>query len=577
MKRVIQNLRPESLPAGAERLGGRDATRRAESGGDDWVELLTGETSFSFIAALQQWLPSRRWFRGKARTIDSIAMREQICVPMSGQKAFLLLFEVSYTENEPELYVLPLACAFDQKAIEVTRDWPQLILMPVLLNGQRREGVLYDAIMDKEFCRALLALTAKPRKVAGRAGDLESEPTEVLQRVRREEGLDIEPSVSKAEQSNSSIIYGSSVILKFFRRLDTGVSPELEIERFLAARDFSHSPALAGALEYHDNKGQSSTVAVLTSFIPGCHDAWEDTQVALHRFFEKVRVMPAGSRQIPSVEEARNVIFRNIRISPNPADLIGSYLVDAQTLGQRTAALHLTLAGDPSNPAFCPEPTDAAAQQSLAQSLQELTRHNFDLLHHRLKTLAPDSQALALQIFPLKTQIMHRFQQIAQQPVDALRIRTHGDYHLGQVLHHGVDFLIIDFEGEPAISVEERRVKQSVLRDIAGMIYSFFYAANAALRSFPPTPQLPNEAESMAEWARYWSVWVSVSFMRAYLETARSAPFIPADNKTFKLLLDVELLRKAIYELGYELNNRPGWSKITFQVLLDLLHPRNPL
>jgi maltose alpha-D-glucosyltransferase/alpha-amylase len=204
-----------------------------------------------------------------------------------------------------------------------------------------------------------------------------------------------------------------------------------------------------------------------------------------------------------------------------------------------------------------------------------LTRHNFELLRHRVTTLSPASQALAKQVLPLESLITQRFQRLAQQPFEAVRIRTHGDYHLGQVLHHGMDFLIIDFEGEPAVSLEERRAKQPALRDVAGMIYSFFYAAKAALRD-QPRNQLSQD-QTLAGWARYWSVWVGATFLRSYLQAARPAPFVPEDETSLKVMLDAELLHKAIYELGYELNNRPDWADITFQVLLDLLNPENPL
>jgi maltose alpha-D-glucosyltransferase/alpha-amylase len=257
--------------------------------------------------------------------------------------------------------------------------------------------------------------------------------------------------------------------------------------------------------------------------------------------------------------------------------LIGSYLQDAKTLGRRTASLHLALASDPSDPVFRAEPWNPAAQQSMFESLRDLTRHDLQLLRQRGPTLSPDSQALAQRVMALEPLILRRFEKIIQQPIAAERIRTHGDFHLGQVLHHGSDFLIIDFEGEPAISLEERRSKQSALRDVAGMIYSFFYAANAALQKLPRTQFSRVRSEIQADWARYWSVRVGAAFLRTYLETAGTAPFLPTGELAMKIMLDVELLRKAIYELGYELNNRPDWINVSFRVLLDLLDSENPL
>jgi maltose alpha-D-glucosyltransferase/alpha-amylase len=541
----------------------------------DWAEIFTGHARTAFMVALRQWLPSRRWFRGKARVIDSVKVSELITVPISRQTAFLVLFQVNYTEGEPELYVLPLACAFGKKAREIRHAWPRSILTRVSQSRPRQDGVLYDAIVDKQFCHSLLAMTSHRHTITGNAGALEAEPTSVLRKIRREQGLDIEPSVSKAEQSNSSIIYGNSLILKFFRRLDMGTNPELEIERFLAACSFPYSPPLAGALEYHDKRGRTSTMAVLTSFVPGCHDAWQDTLYALRHFYDRVQRLPARLRVAPSAAEALGAIFGQAALPRKPADLIGTYLRDAKTLGRRTAALHLALASDSKDPSFRPEPWTAEAQQSLFESMRDLTHHNYHLIRQHVAMLPASTRILAKKVLPFESLIVNRFQQITVSPLGAVRIRTHGDYHLGQVLHHGGDFLIIDFEGEPAVSLEERRSKQSALRDVAGMIYSFFYAAHAALRELPRSRL--GARETRTAWARYWAVWAGTAFLRAYLETAGSAPFIPADQRALKVVLDVELLRKAIYELGYELNNRPDWVNITFQVLLDLFNPDNPI
>ncbi|HEX9046288.1 MAG TPA: putative maltokinase, partial [Verrucomicrobiae bacterium] len=534
--------------------------------GRDWSDLLAGHSREEVAAALSEWLPTRRWFRGKARAVQAVTLHEQIDVPMPGQKAFLVLFEVAYAEGEPELYVAPLMAAFGPEAQSVTREWPQMVLAGISLGSE--EGVLYDAIVNKDFCRALLNLTADQHKISGHSGQLEAEPTEVLQQVRREHGLNLEPSVGKAEQSNSSIVYKGALILKFFRRLDAGINPELEIERFLTARRFSYSPPLAGALEYHDHNGRTSTVAIITSFIPGCHDTWEDTLSALEQFYNRVEELKDGS----AAQELPGSIFTSSSAPAGPATLIGSYLQDAATLGRRTAALHLTLASDPDDPAFRPEPWNEEWQRALADDLQQLTRENFQLLRQRLPVLAPEVTPLAEKTLAQEAAVAARLRQALQQPVSAARIRHHGDYHLGQVLHHGSDFLIIDFEGEPAISLDQRRAKQSALRDVAGMVYSFFYAANAVVQGRSPRP-----AVHLPVWARYWSLWVAASFLRAYLETAGTAPFVPVDQAAFKNMLDAELLRKAIYELGYELNNRPDWLNIAFQVLLDLLHPKNPI
>lgn len=538
----------------------------------DWAEVFAEPARTSLTEALREWLPSRRWFRGKARSIESIVLREQIPIPTQGAESFLVLFEVRYASGEPETYVLPLACALGKKAAKMAAESSSMIVTSVSMGRRRKPGVLHDAIVSKEFCRALLEVTSRRHTVPGGAGELKAEPAGVLRQMRRDHELDAEPSVGKAEQSNSSVVYGSKVILKFFRRLDPGINPELEIERFLAKRQFPHSPALAGALEYRDQLGRNSTVSVVTSFIPGCHDAWEDTLAALKRFYRRVEALPEPVRTEPPPAGTSSSIVDNAGRLLEPAKLIGSYLKDARTLAQRTAALHLALGESSEDPAFRPEPWTRQGQEALFESLSAMTRRDFQLLRERAALLPQDLREGTEKVLPLESILLQRFHRLKEQPIDATRIRTHGDYHLGQVLHREEDFLIIDFEGEPAVSLEERRAKQSALRDVAGMIYSFFYAANAALREPSLEQFLPGNSPARAAWARYWSAWVSTAFLAAYLETARTGSFIPANETALKIILEAELLRKAVYELGYELNNRPDWLDIAFQVLLALLN-----
>jgi len=172
--------------------------------------------------------------------------------------------------------------------------------------------------------------------------------------------------------------------------------------------------------------------------------------------------------------------------------------------------------------------------------------------------------------------MVQRLRKIYERRIEAVRIRIHGDYHLGQVLHTGRDFLIIDFEGEPDIPLSQRRLKCSPLRDVAGMIRSFHYAANTALLKRTESGSFhPGQLQTASSWARYWSWWVSAAFFRAYLASSGSAPFLPASGADLEVMMEAELLRKAIYELGYELNNRPAWVGITFQGILELMNPKS--
>jgi maltose alpha-D-glucosyltransferase/alpha-amylase len=241
-------------------------------------------------------------------------------------------------------------------------------------------------------------------------------------------------------------------------------------------------------------------------------------------------------------------------------------------LGRRTAELHLALASDPVDPNFAPEPFTAGYQRPLHQSMRNLTGRVLQLLRRRLKTLPEAAQAEAQQVLDFEPELFRRFHSLLDHKISALRTRTHGDYHLGQVLYTGKDFVIIDFEGEPARPLKERRLKRSPIQDVAGMLRSFHYAAYAAFFEQAASGLVQPQSQTTLEmWSRFWHTWVSVAFLKTYLQVANGAPFLPQSPAELRILLDAYLLEKAVYELGYELNNRPGWVKIPLQGILQTL------
>jgi len=259
-------------------------------------------------------------------------------------------------------------------------------------------------------------------------------------------------------------------------------------------------------------------------------------------------------------------------ISDEVSGFIGSYVELARLLGQRTGELHLALTSDKENRDFAPEPFNPFYQRSLFQSIRNLTVNNLQLLRSRAKTLTTQDAVKAERVVALQEQLLNRFKPLYQKPISAMRIRCHGDYHLGQVLYTGKDFMIIDFEGEPARPLGERRIKRTPLRDVAGMLRSFDYATHAALfqqleRGNIQAAQLPE----LEPWTRYWYQWVSAIFLKAYFGIISQSDLVPKDISTLALLLEASLLEKAIYEVGYELNNRPDWVRIPLDGILQLV------
>jgi maltose alpha-D-glucosyltransferase/alpha-amylase len=259
-------------------------------------------------------------------------------------------------------------------------------------------------------------------------------------------------------------------------------------------------------------------------------------------------------------------------VPPLAGELIGPYLASARLLGRRTAELHLALASDPGDPCFAPEPFAAPYQHALAQSMRDLATAAFRLLRQRLADLPEAVRGEAQEVLALEAAVMGAVRSVAQQPITALRIRTHGDYHLGQVLYTGDDFVITDFEGEPTRPLHERQCKHAPLKDVAGMLRSFHYAAYAGLfnQVNHVTPSSSETLTALESWAQRWYLWVSTEFLQTYLAYIGPASLLPSTRDERQVLLDAYLLEKAVYELSYELNNRPDWVRIPLQGIRQL-------
>ena len=233
----------------------------------------------------------------------------------------------------------------------------------------------------------------------------------------------------------------------------------------------------------------------------------------------------------------------------------------------------MALASDNADPNFTPEPFTDFYRRGQYQSMVGLITQNFPLLKHRCKILPQSTKEMATLVLDMEQAVRKRFLPIRDRKITAMRIRCHGDYHLGQVLYTGKDFIIIDFEGEPARPLSVRRLKESPLRDVAGMLRSFHYAAFASLIGQVPGIR-PENFSSLEPWARLWQVWVSVTYLKAYLATTAESNFLPKSQEEIQILLDAYTLQKAVYELGYELNTRPEWARIPLEGIVQIMEAK---
>jgi maltose alpha-D-glucosyltransferase/alpha-amylase len=515
---------------------------------------LLGNAQFGHV--LKEYVAASRWFRAKTRTIEGIDIEDAFALPDAD--ASILVLQIRYASGPGDRYILPMAFseqASDNVVARVrTDDGAQITLV--------------NSLASEQFRKALLDFIVCERRVEGMRGAFTAARTAALDEKCGDAAGNVESFVSRAEQSNTSIIYRDRYILKLFRKLEPGVNPDLEIGAYLTEHEFANTPAVLGSIAY-ERDGESFAAGILQTFVRNEGDAWKYTLEQLAGFFDRAlgsaAELPVRSSDHP-LELAKEPVPARMR------ELIGSYLDSAALLGRRTAEMHTALAGSAAGPEFAPEPFGPEDAKRLHQDLVGQADITFELLRRRQAALPAELAESVKQLLHKEPRVAQRFAAIEHYPVTAVRIRHHGDYHLGQILYTGRDFMIIDFEGEPARPLEERRAKALALRDVAGMLRSFQYAAFAAL--FGQVPGFTVGAQSRAaveNWAAAWNAYVSATYLKAYLATASDTPFLPVGAQEQRDILDAFLLQKALYELAYELNNRPDWLQIPLQGILTLV------
>ncbi len=526
-----------------------------------WRELFSEGNRDALGRAIIEYLRGRRWFGSKARAIQSVSIRDRIAIRR--ESAYITLVEVEYTDAEPEIYLLPLAMMTVRRTEEA-----EPARMSMLIARLKDGCLLYEPVADQQFAEALLDLIGRRKQLRGATGTISGSHTRQFRELRGQDPL--EAQVLRAEHSNTAVVYGQRLFLKLFRRLEPGVNTDLEVSRFLNEETtFANTPRLAGAIEYSAGNDGPTTVAILQSFTPNSGDAWSYTLDTIGRYFERMLTNAGSAERMAGAAPQESPFALASHESPEPAqEMIGGYLADAEALGRRTAEMHAALASRDDVAAFSPEPITPHYQRSLYQFVRAQAVQSLQLLRRRARDL-PEAQELLSR----EGELQHRIRDVLNGRLSGQRIRTHGDYHLGQVLHTGNDFVIIDFEGEPLRPLSERRIKRNALRDVAGMLRSFHYAPHAVIfgQSRSNSVIRPEDAAVLETATKFWSSWVSAAFLRAYLMRSGAAAHLPRTAGEVQVLLTAHLLEKALYEIAYELNNRPEWVRIPIRGVLDLL------
>jgi maltose alpha-D-glucosyltransferase / alpha-amylase len=481
---------------------------------------LSGAIFDRLAAAAPTWLQQQRWFGAKSRVIDHAAVEDLLWLP--GMPAWaVVVLRVHYRSGD---------AGFDRYALLIgaTQQPPDAATAIARLPGTAG-GWLVDAASDGAAVQALLRGLGGDAEVHGvRGGTLAyGDATAGARQILA--GLEAGAIAAVgAEQSNTSVRIASSFVFKLFRRLHDGENPQLEMGRFLARSGFRAMPRLEGSIVYQSADGAGCALGALEAWIDNRGDGW------------------------------RHVVAQLERATGEPAAL-GDLAVEMSGLGTVTGELHAALAADDETPAFAPVPVGAADAEAWRAQVAHQARRTLDLIARQHSHWAPPIAAVGRGLLEAASRATGLAPIASDLVTDLHQIRIHGDYHLGQTLKTANGFTIIDFEGEPARPLAERRQKHCALRDVAGMVRSFDYAVAAAL-----VPEVDRGA---------WSAALRRSFLNGYAgPTAGLARrIVPAEVSRFETLLRVFELDKALYEVEYELNNRPDWAPIPLRALARLL------
>jgi maltose alpha-D-glucosyltransferase/alpha-amylase len=509
--------------------------------GDDWETLVSGRNLRALeTEVLPSFLAERRWFGDKGTR--RLAVKLAAAVPLEHHNdRFLVAIVSASTEHDSGRYLLPLTIRWNRYT-----DLESKVLAAV--RRRAREGSLLDAALEPEFIAALIAKLGASETIGHDARRLEFLPTSAFDHVSTIEHI----RPVGVEQSNTSMIADNKYVIKMLRKVAPGTHPEVEIGRFLVEQaPFANAPALLGSVELVEN-GERSTLAVVHQFVENQGDGWTVIGQALDRLIDEQHLLP-----IEAISE-----------TPESAAMLNRL----RQMGQRTAEFHSTMASRPDLPVFAPEPITAEDVGRWIESILQRVKNAFDLLDRNRGALSEPSRSLAAELADNRAKIVAHIEENHGSRPDVVKIRHHGDFHLGQILVASNDALIIDFEGEPRRTLVERRQKVPAARDVAGFCRSIDYATSAALERVTDIP--PEERLRLLAPLRLWAQHLTETYWTAYREHIAQPQLWPKNEGDSRRLLDLFLLEKAFYEIGYELTNRPNWAGIPLEATCRILRQR---
>lgn len=522
-----------------------------------WEELMENEDFIRIFLSdvLEEYIVKQRWYGGKSSKLKYIELAEYFRIQKNEEVYYGLILEVNFKEAFYQHYFIPIAFVSDESFAKDDR------ILPISIQNQ--EGYIIDAINLEAFRKVVFEriLTAMPK-----------DKTRV-QYYKSAAFQDCQYESSRfmgMEQSNTSIVYNESYVLKFFRRIYADRNPDYEMSRFLSeTKDFKNTPMYLGSMQIKDHENVNITIALMQEMVPNEGDAWEYMLKELHKVFSNLEYKNIIIDNLPDTEPFERLDIRDI--PPQIIDWAGlNIFTKIQKLALRTAEMHIALGSEFEDTAFTPTRFNNDYTVWLKNRLLYQFQNRLNSVENNLHKLDGLALELAYQFLEKKNDIRKRFVNFDWTKLKGERLRVHGDYHLGQILVKNDDFYIIDFEGEPESTIRDRKVKQPPLKDVAGLFRSFHYAIYATI--FNNLDKYKQDQEALFKAGEILYQYFIGLFLGTYVIQIQNANINIGYQQERIFLLKYSLLEKAVYELGYELNSRPRWAVIPLKGISNIIN-----
>ncbi|MCJ7467971.1 MAG: trehalose synthase [Maribacter sp.] len=525
-----------------------------------WEELLDHQAFVKvFISdVLEDYIVRQRWYGGKSSKLKYIELHQYFKIQQHGEVYYGLLLEVNFEEAFYQHYFLPIAFVSDESFAEKDR------ILPLTIKGQK--GFIIDAINLEAFRKLVFEriMNSEP---------IDRSPVRYHKSSLFKDSAYVSSRFMGLEQSNTSVIYNDSSVIKFFRRIYADKNPDYEMSQFLSEKKgYKNTPAYLGSISFIDKDDDNITIALLQELVPNQGDAWEFMLKEVDKVFSNLANKHIQVSRLPATE-----LFQRLQIRDVPPEIIDwaglGIFLKLQVLARRTAEMHVALGSEFEDTAFTPTHFNSDYEVWLKNRLLYQFQNSLNSFENNLHKLEGRAAILVKEFLERKNEIRRRFVNFDWTKLKGERIRIHGDYHLGQVLVKDDDFYLLDFEGEPESTIRDRKVKHPPLKDVAGMFRSFHYAIYATI--FNNGDKYPYTQEQLFKAGETLFRFFIGVFLEAYVTIIQENNLNIGYHQERIFILKYSMLEKAVYELGYEMNSRPSWAVIPLEGILGIINDSN--